>query len=531
MGSKKKAKNLPLHTWETHPQANRGEANKSLIISIITIIILITLSLLLFFSDGFVGKAVEFGDLDENTIGINVVYGNMIPGESQLFDVSINLGDKNSTSLFFEIEYDSTVFDVNCDQISAHLDSLFNGGTITINESSCANGKITFNYSSTDIFNEITEEQVIAQIKFTVKSGTTPTTTTLNITDFMIYDVNAGGTNTVSLTSSNATVEIVSASEEEGAPCVSNCGSKQCGSDGCGESCGTCDEGQSCQSGSCIADEVEETCDPSTIANGTISEFPGCTIICNQGFVLNDTICEEEGELDNLEEDELDDFVSQDNYQSNKKDSCESVITCGTWSFCNSSLQQYRACVDTNDCGSKYLETQNCTSCIESWVCSDWSDCQNMLQDRTCHDLHSCETIILKPMLQKSCTLTNTPGPMVPIDLPSSQPPPQFAELETPDLEPEIEVQTQQPSFIKENLNFIVGGLGGLIFLIVLIFVILHFIHHKPVQHDIDELKAWVQKERAAGTSDEDIKQILGKHTGWSDEELAKAFQSLNTSE
>ena len=51
------------------------------------------------------------------------------------------------------------------------------------------------------------------------------------------------------------------------------------------------------------------------------------------------------------------------------------------------------------------------------------------------------------------------------------------------------------------------------------------------MQHDIDELKAWVQKERAAGTSDEDIKQILGKHTGWSDEELAKAFQSLNTSE
>ena len=53
-------KSLPPHTNEAFPLTNEGEANKPLIIAIIAIVALIGLSLLLFFSDTFVGKAVSF---------------------------------------------------------------------------------------------------------------------------------------------------------------------------------------------------------------------------------------------------------------------------------------------------------------------------------------------------------------------------------------------------------------------------------------------------------------------------------------
>ena len=68
IGRKKKA--LPPHTWEAHPTANQGEVNKTLIIAVVTIIAIIALAALLFFSDTFVGEAI-FVDtgLSEGQIG------------------------------------------------------------------------------------------------------------------------------------------------------------------------------------------------------------------------------------------------------------------------------------------------------------------------------------------------------------------------------------------------------------------------------------------------------------------------------
>src|SRR5215217_5598512 len=45
------------------------------------------------------------------------------------------------------------------------------------------------------------------------------------------------------------------------ATCTPRCGRKQCGSDGCGGSCGTCSTGQFCASGTCCTPEpVDVTC-------------------------------------------------------------------------------------------------------------------------------------------------------------------------------------------------------------------------------------------------------------------------------
>jgi PGF-pre-PGF domain-containing protein len=45
--------------------------------------------------------------------------------------------------------------------------------------------------------------------------------------------------------------------------------------------------------------------------------------------------------------------------------------------------------------------------CIESWNCTVWSACNGTSQNRTCTDLNSCGTIIEKPSLNQSCTISN----------------------------------------------------------------------------------------------------------------------------
>ena len=61
---RKRYKALPPHTWEAH-STNQGEVNKQLIIAAITVGAIIILAVLLFFSDRFVGKAIEFADPTE----------------------------------------------------------------------------------------------------------------------------------------------------------------------------------------------------------------------------------------------------------------------------------------------------------------------------------------------------------------------------------------------------------------------------------------------------------------------------------
>ena len=56
----KKYKKLPPHSDEPHPIAHAGEVSKPFLISVITIVLLVLISLLLFFGDTFTGKAVHF---------------------------------------------------------------------------------------------------------------------------------------------------------------------------------------------------------------------------------------------------------------------------------------------------------------------------------------------------------------------------------------------------------------------------------------------------------------------------------------
>ncbi|MBT3813905.1 hypothetical protein HOE37_05240 [Candidatus Woesearchaeota archaeon] len=200
---------------------------------------------------------------------------------------------------------------------------------------------------------------------------------------------------------------------------------------------------------------------------------------------------------------------------------CSSKWECGTWSLCNATLEQSRTCTDKNGCDKPKKEVQSCEECKESWFCSLWNDCSNGVQKRTCVDDHSCGTTFKKPLLQKNCNQITVPGPQ-----------PQKIEPDLPP--PAVEPQIQQPTssywnYWNQYKTYIIGIPSVLSFIIVLILVVVHFVHPHRKAYNFDELKTWIHEEKRMGTSDEGVREILKHNTGWTDQEINKAFGELKS--
>ncbi len=158
-------------------------------------------------------------------------------------------------------------------------------------------------------------------------------------------------------------------------------------------------------------------------------------------------------------------------------------------------------------------EVIDCQPCDESWICSEWGTCSNGQQTRRCSDEHYCGTLRTKPSERRNCVV-----PSYHADSPSGYQPP-------PPARPVI----QEPSFFQKYKIPIAVGLGILLLLGLLWFLFYFYKkHHKKTAYNFNELKEWVKKERAMGTSNEDITQILNERTGWSKKEITNAFASLN---
>jgi hypothetical protein len=68
-------------------------------------------------------------------------------------------------------------------------------------------------------------------------------------------------------------------------PCIANCNSRECGTDGCGGSCGTCPPGKTCSTAGICIDEG--TGDPCSDCLSTCRGLPGCCTGCG-------CLCEDE---------------------------------------------------------------------------------------------------------------------------------------------------------------------------------------------------------------------------------------------
>ncbi|PIN73976.1 hypothetical protein COV20_02585 [Candidatus Woesearchaeota archaeon CG10_big_fil_rev_8_21_14_0_10_45_16] len=152
--------------------------------------------------------------------------------------------------------------------------------------------------------------------------------------------------------------------------------------------------------------------------------------------------------------------------------------------------------------------------CAESWICTEWSDCQGGLQYRSCDDVNVCETIFVKPIEQRSCGAADL-GPR----------PGQVRGPYQPPVGPEE--QSPFTNFWNNYKWWLLGILGLLLLAIIIVLILVHA-KKKHVVYNYDELKEWIQKEQAMGTSKDDIKEILADETGWDEQEIEKAFSELN---
>ena len=192
---------------------------------------------------------------------------------------------------------------------------------------------------------------------------------------------------------------------------------------------------------------------------------------------------------------------------------CSPDWECSAWSYCNADLEQTRTCTDNRNCRDDRIETQACDKCEESWTCGGWSSCKNGQETRICNDAHSCGTTLLLPEEQRSCTSASSGGT-----------------TRTADRRAPAAPFGGQPeeSFLEKYGLYVYLGIGILILLALILFLLYYFRSKKHVVYNLHELRDWVKKEAATGTSREDIEQILMDHTGWKKEEIDLVFNQLS---
>ncbi|MBT4804731.1 hypothetical protein HON71_01020 [Candidatus Woesearchaeota archaeon] len=183
------------------------------------------------------------------------------------------------------------------------------------------------------------------------------------------------------------------------------------------------------------------------------------------------------------------------------------------WSVCNVNLTQSRTCFDKKYNQKTKVESRECTSCVESWTCSLWSDCENAFQTRTCIDEHYCGTNAKIPIEQRSCEEDFFPGP---VNTPTDTYTPPTVQLPA----------SIEPSFWDQYKWYFFWSILIILIIALSIFIYLHFFRKKKA-YNIEELKAWVKQEKVAGTTNDNIRHILKENTGWMDEEIDTAFASL----
>ncbi len=193
---------------------------------------------------------------------------------------------------------------------------------------------------------------------------------------------------------------------------------------------------------------------------------------------------------------------------------CNDIWSCSTWSQCNATLQQSQTCLDLGRCkkGTR-LEVQSCPVCEETWICDEWSACVGGQQSRVCTDFNSCGNLANKPVERRSCVAEQAVAPL-------QQSFDEFAPL------PPSPERTPQPS-VWDRYGTYIAGIPVLLILIgVAIFFLLRY---RKQQEDkgtpltSSGLESWVDKQRAKGFSDAQIKKKASQ-SGWSKKDVDAAF-------
>ena len=242
---------------------------------------------------------------------------------------------------------------------------------------------------------------------------------------------------------------------------------------------------------------------------------------CEDGTVIQQAFCVDAPGCIATEEEEEEEEMSGNATSSSSQGSggggCTRRWSCpNQWNYCNATLQQSKSCTDLNRCNRQKLtkiEVQSCAACEESWICTPWNACQNGQHTRNCVDEHACRTIMQKPSFQKSCTAA------------ASGPVPARIEPQLPVMQQSLPSSTV--SWWDKHKVWFIAVPFLIIAIVLLILGARHLLKSRPVEYNVDELKAWVRKEQQMGTSVKDIKEILRQHTRWSAGEVEGVLGKL----
>jgi hypothetical protein len=110
---KKVHKKMPPHKNEPHPLASRGEVNKTFVIAAITIVALVVISLLLLFTDTFVGKAIGTVEAPSGEAGIFITTDESISTSvNEVVPITASLD--NNLAVGFSFLLDTTNLKILC---------------------------------------------------------------------------------------------------------------------------------------------------------------------------------------------------------------------------------------------------------------------------------------------------------------------------------------------------------------------------------------------------------------------------------
>ncbi len=163
------------------------------------------------------------------------------------------------------------------------------------------------------------------------------------------------------------------------------------------------------------------------------------------------------------------------------------------------------------------------SGCKQNWTCTEWSKCQDSIQQRTCTDKNSCGSTSNKPAEKSSCEGESSGllGGIVP--------PKKTTPLSSPQTSEGEKIPVAKSS--KEAGVEVTSGFGWWWIVLTLISIILiiagvllfwKFRHHLISSARDEENKTfqqWVSQVRSNGASDEQIKQTLLQQ-GWSEEQV-----------
>lgn len=321
---KKVYKRLPPHSYEPHPLTNTGEASKPLIIGIIAIVAVIALSLLLLFSDQFVGKALYVGQ--QGTAGL--VYPQKVYENNEFtVQVKANVGNEQAARIVFELDLPQTPHAVTCKNL-VHIDT--NGWPVKTFTCDSNQNKVKYDViTNAPVSNEIN----IASITF---NGVPAETYDFKFSKFQIKKLDA---NLISLSNVAETSQLIVKAPACGDGDVNQM-SEQC-DDGNQDNTDSCVQCQAASCGDGFVQTGVEQCDGSELAGKTCvtQGFESGTLSCNSCMLVT-SMC-----------------VAAPSCADSTKNGQETDVDCGP--NCPKCANE-KMCLTNDDCMSNYCDSGIC---------------------------------------------------------------------------------------------------------------------------------------------------------------------------